>query len=256
MTTSAIKDILEKAYLRYNRIDFIKDDPISIPHAFSKKQDIEIIGFWVAILSWGKREIIIRKGHQLLELMDHSPHKFICQHQASDLKAFSAFKHRTFQEIDTLYFLRFLKHHFQQHESLEEAFLMRPDTDMKNILTNFEAYFFSLTDAPHRTRKHISSPARNSSCKRLNMFLRWMVRKDNNGVDFGIWNKIDPKNLLCPLDVHVHHTATHLGLLKRKQVDWKATQELTEQLRKIDPKDPVKYDFSLFGLGIEGIGKI
>ena len=248
-----IHEFLETAYVQYNRPEFIESDPISLPHLFSKKQDIEIIGFWVAMLAWGQRKTIINKGNQLIELMDGSPHDFIVNHLEEDRKPFLDFKHRTFQATDTLYFLEFLQNFYKKNDSLEAAFAekMSPkDVTTENGLIGFHEQFFSLPDAPQRTRKHIATPARKSSCKRLNMFLRWMVRKDDQGVDFGIWNEIKPSQLLIPLDVHVDRVARKLGLLKRKQTDWKSVLELTAALREFDPNDPVKYDFSLFGAGV------
>ena len=224
-----------------------------MPHLFSKKQDREIIGFWVAMLAWGQRKTIINKGRELIDLMDGAPHDFIVNHQEVDRKRFLKFKHRTFQATDTLYFLAFLSNFYKKNNSLESAFANGIHTDdetVENGLIHFHELFFSLPDAPQRTRKHVATPVRKSTCKRLNMFLRWMVRKDDKGVDFGIWNTIKPSQLLIPLDVHVDRVARNLGLIQRKQTDWKTVLELTEQLRKFDPEDPVKYDFALFGSGV------
>lgn len=255
-----IQEFLENAFDQYNRQEFIKDDPISLPHLFSKKQDIEIIGFWVAMLAWGQRKTIINKGKQLIELMDGAPHDFMVNHQEEERKRFLPFKHRTFQATDTLYFLEFLQNFYKKNTSLETAFLTKnqpakidSSTEVvttENSLIAFHELFFSLPDAPNRTRKHIATPVRKSTCKRLNMFLRWMCRQDDRGVDFGIWNQIKPSQLLIPLDVHVDRVARKLGLLTRKQTDWKSVLELTAALRKFDPEDPVKYDFSLFGSGV------
>lgn len=248
-----VKSFLDKYYRLYNNKDFIKDDPIQIPHRYSKKQDIEITAFWTAILAWGQRKTIINKATELFERMDNSPHDFICNHKEKDLEKFLDFKHRTFQSDDTLYFIYFLRHHYLQSDTLEDAFFADDmtgcDTAHHDGLVRFREYFFSLENHLQRTKKHISSPARKSTCKRLNMFLRWMVRTDKHGVDFGIWNKINPSQLMMPLDVHVDRVARHLGLLKRKQKDWQAVEELTGNLRKLDPKDPVKYDYALFGYG-------
>lgn len=248
--------LLERKFKQYNSFIFIDTDPISIPHRFTQKQDIEIIGFWIAMLSWGNRKSIIASGSKLVELMDGTPHDFVLNHQDKDLKRFLDFKHRTFNATDALYFIEFFKHHYSRHESLEDAFLQTGNPSIgtsvntESMLCGFHDYFFSLQDAPHRTRKHIATPQRNSTCKRLNMFLRWMVRKDKNGVDFGIWKKIKPSQLLIPLDVHVDRTARKLGLIKRKQTDWQTVLELTENLKQFDLKDPVKYDFALFGLSV------
>lgn len=248
-----IREFLDQAVEAYNQPTFIENDPISLPHRFSRKQDIEIIGFWVAMLAWGQRKTIINKGKELIELMDNAPHDFIKNHQETDRKRFLTFKHRTFQATDTLYFLEFLQHFYQQNDSLELAFsngLEMGDLTTEKALAHFHELFFSLPDAPQRTRKHIATPVRKSTCKRLNMFLRWMVRKDDRGVDFGIWNRISPAQLLIPLDVHVDRVARKLGLLTRKQTDWKSVIELTEKLREFEPTDPVKYDYALFGTGV------
>ena len=250
---SNLKILLDECVEKYNRPDFIGSDPILIPHRFTKLQDIEITGFWTAMLAWGQRKTIINKASELIDLMDNAPHDFIVHHQEQDRKRFLHFKHRTFQATDTLYFLEFFQWFYQHHHSLEEAFLknMKPrDPHTGPALEGFQRLFFSLPDAPGRTRKHVPSPASKSSCKRLNMFLRWMVRQDDRGVDFGLWKKIKPSQLLIPLDVHVERIARKTGLLERKQTDWLAVLELTERLRQFDPEDPVKYDFALFGLGV------
>ncbi|MCU0469914.1 MAG: TIGR02757 family protein [Arcicella sp.] len=253
--TSYVADLLEQKYLQYNQPNFISNDPISIPHLFTKKQDIEIMGFWAAVLAWGQRKTIINKCKELIELMDNAPHDFVMNHQESDLKAFLNFKHRTFNATDTLYFIAWFRAFYQQHQSLEEAFLTEnylEQTDTKQHLINFHHRFFNLEDFPERTRKHIATPLRNSSCKRINMFLRWMVRQDDKGVDFGIWKTLKPVQLVCPCDVHVDRVARILGLIKRPKTDWVTAVELTESLKQLDPQDPVKYDFALFGLGVEG----
>lgn len=247
---SDLKIFLDEKVDQFNQPDFIKDDPLGIPHQFTNPQDIEIMGFWAAMLAWGQRVTIINKCRELIELMDGAPFDFIQNHKEEDLKRFLNFKHRTFNSTDTLYFIEFFKNHYQKHRSLETAFITE-DNSPEGHLKHFHNYFFSLDAAPDRTRKHIATPVRNSSCKRLNMFLRWMVRKDNKGVDFGIWSTLSPSQLICPLDVHVDRVARQLGLIKRKQTDWKTAVELTERLKTFDPEDPVKYDFALFGLGIE-----
>jgi len=237
----------------YNRVDFIANDPISIPHNFSKKQDIEIAGFFASIFAWGNRTTIINKCKELLQRMDQSPHDFILQHHQSDLKRLLSFKHRTFNDTDLLYFIQFLKMHYERNSSLETAFnkhLKKAEVNVAPALDGFFRYFFSLPAVPERTKKHIAAPSKNSSCKRLNMFLRWMVRKDHKGVDFGIWKTISPSQLICPLDVHVARVARRFNLLERKQTDWIAALNLTENLKKLDQADPVKYDFALFGLGV------
>uniref|UniRef100_UPI0040480D32 TIGR02757 family protein n=1 Tax=Roseivirga sp. TaxID=1964215 RepID=UPI0040480D32 len=254
MNFETTKAFLDQKVAQYNRPDFIPNDPIVIPHGFSKKEDIEIAGFWAAVLAWGQRITIINKCNELFAAMDHAPHDFILNHKESDLKRFLNFKHRTFNATDTLYFIAFFKDFYTQHASLEEAFVLgmkKGDIDIENGLIHFHNQFFSLPDAPERTQKHIATPARKSACKRLNMFLRWMVRDDNQGVDFGIWNKISPSQLICPCDLHVDRVGRKLGLITRKQTDWQTAQELTVNLRLFDSNDPVKYDFALFGLGIE-----
>jgi uncharacterized protein (TIGR02757 family) len=253
MKREQVYELLERKYREYNSSAFIDTDPISIPHRFSKLQDKEIIGFWVAMLAWGNRKSIIASGNKLVELMDGAPHDFVVNHQEHDLKRFLNFKHRTFNATDALYFIEFFKQHYSSYNSLEDAFAnpgIRKTGNQENRLEAFHNYFFSLEDAPQRTRKHIATPLRGSTCKRMNMFLRWMVRKDKHGVDFGLWKKIKPSQLYIPLDVHVDRTARKLGLIKRKQTDWETVVELTENLKGFDPKDPVKYDFSLFGISV------
>lgn len=245
-----LKALLDAKYREVNVPRFVLDDPISIPRAYSKLQDIEITAFWTAILSWGQRKTIINKCHQLFEMMDGSPYDFIVNHRETDRKIFSEFKHRTFQYTDTLYFLEFLQYYYNEHDSLEDFFVRYKSVE--DALSAFHNYFFSLESAPVRTRKHIASPERKSTCKRLNMFLRWMVRPDESGVDFGLWKRMDTALLMLPLDVHVERVARRLGILKRKQRDWQAVCELTEKMRLFDPYDPVKYDFALYGMGIMG----
>lgn len=249
-----LQDLLDAKVDEYNTRSFIENDPIYIPHLFSKKQDIEIIGFWVAILSWGQRKTIINKGMELLNLMDNSPHDFIINHSEVDRKPFLKFKHRTFQSTDTLYFLEFLQTYYRAHESLEDLFINKNSRDNYTLTTgidNFRDSFFDLPNAPQRTKKHVSSPANNSSCKRINMFLRWMVRSDSSNVDFGLWTNIKPSQLLIPLDVHVLRVARYLGLLDNSdKANWKSVLKLTNKLKKFDSHDPVKYDYALFNMGL------
>lgn len=248
-----LKVFLDEMADHYNGPDFIEKDPVSIPHQFTRLQDIEIIGFWVAMLAWGQRVTIINNARRLIDLMDGAPHDFILQHEEKDRARFSDFKHRTFQYTDTLYFLEFFQWYYRKHDSLEAAFSRHLSTESETVepaLKGFHDLFFSLEHAPQRTRKHIATPARNSTCKRLNMFLRWMVRQDDRGVDFGLWKQIRPRQLLMPLDVHVDRVARKYGLIERKQTDWRTVLELTEKLRAFDAEDPVKYDFALFGLGV------
>lgn len=250
----ALQAFLDLKYNQYNNPDFIGPDPVSIPHQYTTLQDIEITGFWAAVLAWGQRKTIINKCNELFALMDHAPYDFVLNHSENDLKKLLNFKHRTFNTTDTLYFIEFFKWFYSEYDSLEEAFTMSmndQDTTIENGLAGFHNLFFSLPDCPQRTKKHIATPVRNSACKRINMFLRWMVRQDEQGVDFGLWKQIKPSQLICPCDLHVDRVARKLGLITRKQTDWQTALELTENLRKFDPKDPVKYDFALFGLGIE-----
>ncbi|MDX1476366.1 MAG: TIGR02757 family protein [Saprospiraceae bacterium] len=249
----SLKDLLEERVARYNRPSFIASDPICIPHQYSTRQDIEITAFWTAILAWGQRTTIIAKARDLFARMGPSPYEFIVNHRERDRRRFEDFRHRTFQPTDTLYFLAFLQDFYRRHASLETAFTdhagQGPDT-IFTALTNFHETFFAPDWAPRRTRKHVSTPVRGASCKRLNMFLRWMVRRDNQGVDFGLWRRIDPAVLMIPLDVHVHRVALRLGLLHRTQADWKSVELLTAVLREMDPADPARYDFALFGMGV------
>ena len=252
---ASLREFLESKVKQYNTVDFIAADPVCIPHLFSKKQDIEIAGFFAAIFAWGNRTTIINKSKELMGRMDNSPHQFCLQHTSSDLKGLGGFKHRTFNDTDLLYCIHFFNNHYKKHSSLETAFFQRKIASdesgvVESGLNYFRRYFLSLEDLPGRTTKHIASPERHSSCKRLNMFLRWMVRRDKHGVDFGIWKNIHPKDLICPVDVHVARVARHFKLLARKQVDWEAAVQLTKRLRELDPADPVKYDFALFALGV------
>jgi len=247
-----LRDFLEERAAFYNRPDFIALDPISIPHSYRERQDIEIAGFFAAVLAWGQRVTIVRKCKELMERMDSAPYQYITQHQDGDLKSLEGFKHRTFNTTDTLYFVAFLHWFYHGHRSLEEAFSVEPhDKTVEQGLARFHNLFFSLEAFPERTRKHVATPERKSTCKRLNMYLRWMVRNDRRGVDFGIWTNISPAQLICPCDLHVDRVARKLRLIKRRQTDWLTAVELTDNLRKLDPDDPVKYDFALFGLGID-----
>jgi|SRR6218665_56671 len=248
MTKSFI-DFLNKKVDQYNQPSFIKDDPICIPHLFSAKADQEIAGFFAATFAWGNRTTIINKSTELMHLMDMQPHQFCLYHSDNDLKKLLQFKHRTFNTTDLLYFIEFFKYHYSSSKTLETAFTHHGKT-AGEMLSGFHHYFFSLEDVPARTKKHVATPERGSTCKRLNMFLRWMVRRDNKGVDLGIWKNISPSALICPIDLHVARVARKFKMLKRKQTDWEAAVELTEQLRKLDKDDPVKYDFALFTLGV------
>lgn len=252
-----IHQLLDQKVKQYNHIEFIEKDPICIPHLFTKQQDIEIAGFFAAIFAWGNRTTIINKSKELLERMDNAPFAFCTQHQEKDLKKLLGFAHRTFNDTDLLYCVEFFKQHYSKNESLESAFFnsisigsINKTSVVEKALIHFQDYIFSLDDAPARTKKHIASPVSGSTCKRLNMFLRWMVRKDKQGVDFGIWKKISPADLIMPIDVHVARVSRGLGIVKRIQTDWQTAIELTNYCRTLDPKDPVKYDFALFSLGV------
>jgi uncharacterized protein (TIGR02757 family) len=260
VTPEALQRFLDRKLKEYNRPSFVTDDPISIPHGYRKQEDVEIAAFFTAIFSWGNRTTIINKSRELMRLMDDSPHQFILHHTPDDLRKLLSFKHRTFNATDLLYFIEFLRHHYSRFNTLEEAFLRARAPaggwdagaggwDAGAALTAFHHYFFSLDDVPPRTRKHIATPERHSSCKRLNMFLRWMVRQDDNGVDFGCWKRIPMNKLICPLDLHVARVARRFGLLTRGPADWTAALQLTGRLSQLDPEDPVKYDLALFALG-------
>lgn len=248
----SLKELLEQAYLRYHGKDFIDDDPISVPHLYSFRQDIEIAGFFSALISWGNRKSIIKSASLIMQLMDNKPYDFVKNHREKDRRIFEKFVHRTFQYIDTICILDFLQKHYRTYDSLEHAFLRNGEyySSVKDSLIYFHHYVFGLNEYPLRTRKHIATPAKGSTCKRLNMFLRWMVRKDESGVDFGLWQHIPTKDLMIPLDVHVEKVCRRIGILQRKQRDWKAVEEITHCLRMLDPMDPVRYDYALFGMGV------
>ncbi len=269
LKSSDLKEFLDEKYEQYNRIDFIDSDPISIPRKFTKKEDIEIAGFLAATIAWGQRVTIINNADKLMKLMNNNPFEFVMNASIKDLKRFADFKHRTFNGVDAVFFMKALQNIYKKHGGLQNAFYQsndNADVNLQSAITNFRTIFFSIPHPP-RTGKHISNPSENSAAKRLCMYLRWMVRTDKRGVDFGLWTGTDPiskkdkssisknnfhlpANLMCPLDVHSGNTARKLGLLTRTQNDWKAVEELTASLKKLDPADPVKYDFALFGLGV------
>lgn len=247
-----MKNLLELKADQYNKPGFIDDDPIAVPHIFSRKEDIEIAGFLAATIAWGQRKTIVTNARKLMFLMDNSPHDFILNFKQSDLKPFGKFVHRTFNAVDCEYFLWSLKNIYQNHQGIEKVFSAAIDPEDPTVyraIMYFRKIFFEL-EHPLRSTKHIANPEKNASAKRINMFLRWMVRKDNNGVDFGLWSKISPAQLVCPLDVHSGSVARRLGLLLIKAASWKAAIELTANLRQFDAEDPVKYDFALFGMGV------
>lgn len=250
MTKKELQEFLDEKAVFYNQPKFIESDPIQIPHLFSQKEDIEIAGFLVATIAWGNRKSIINNGNKLMDLMDHAPFDFVMNHSEKDLITLSHFVHRTFNGSDLGYFIRALKHMYSNHGGLEHVFAKQAESEtLQKAIHEFKKLFFSL---PHltRTEKHVSDPLKNSAAKRINLYLRWMVRPNDTGVDFGIWKSLLPSQLSCPLDVHSGNVARKLGLLKRKQNDGKALFELDTSLRKMDPNDPVKYDFALFGLGV------
>jgi len=247
---SELKSFLDYKVEQYNSPGFIKTDPIQIPHQFSKKEDIEIAGFLTATIAWGNRKSILNNATKLMELLEHSPFDFVMNHSETDLISLENFVHRTFNGTDLQYFVQSLKNIYLEHDGLEAVFTKYAEANsLQMSIHQFKQLFFEL---PHlsRTQKHVSDPLKNSAAKRINMFLRWMIRNDAAGVDFGIWKSLSPAQLSCPLDVHSGNTARKLGLLKRKQNDGKALLELDHSLRKLDPIDPVKYDFALFGLGV------
>jgi len=260
---SFLKTLLDTRAAFYEAPAFIPPDPISIPHRFARRQDVEIAGLFAAMLAWGHRSMIIRNTARILAWMDDAPHDFILHHSEEDLKRFLPFAHRTFNATDLLYTIHFLRHHYRRNESLENAFFpeetsaqsrrgteqAQHENRVQQGLEHFHNYFFSLPDAPARTRKHIPTPARGSACKRLCMYLRWMVRP--GPVDFGLWKRISPADLICPLDTHSARVAFRLGLLTREKADWKAATELTASLRALDAQDPARYDFALFSLGAD-----
>jgi len=247
-----LKELLDEKVRLYNQPSFIAGDPVSVPHQFVKKEDIEISGLFAAVLAWGNRTTIINNCNKLMQWMGHAPHEFILHHRDTDLRPFVHFVHRTFNATDLLYFISFLKFHYTKYSTLEDAFV--PDkkytaTNVEEALVHFHNYFFSI-EHPERTKKHVATPARKSACKRINMYLRWMVRNDQCGVDFGLWKKIAPHQLVCPLDVHVARVAHRLQLLPDVQSNWKNAVMLTGLLKQFNPSDPAMYDYALFGLGM------
>lgn len=273
-----VKDFLEESYLKFNQKSFIENDPVCIPHRFSKKEDIEIAAFFAATIAWGNRKSIIQNANKLMLLMDEAPHDFVLHHSKKDVKPFEKFVHRTFNGTDCIFFIDSLRHIYKNKGGLEAVFsqghfdkpnvlsrpLSKPKrqdnealTEVKNIKSNIIHFRNVFLETKHlsRSEKHISNPDKNSSAKRLCMFLRWMVRRDKKGVDFGIWKNISPAELCLPLDVHTGNVSRALGLLRRNQDDWKAVEEITSVLCELDKNDPVKYDFALFGLGVDGFLK-
>lgn len=250
MTIDELKDFLEEKVIQYNTLDFIDSDPVQIPHQFHTKEDIEIAGFLAATIAWGNRKMIINNAHKMMNLLGNSPYDFVMNHTENDLEKFEGFVHRTFNADDLRVFIRSLKHIYTKYGGLENIFVTyQSEESLQEAISKFKTLFFE-TNSLDRTKKHISDPLNNSAAKRINMWLRWMVRNDANGVDLGIWNSISTSKLSCPLDVHSGNVARKLGILTRKQNDAKAVIELDNKLRQMDNYDPVKYDFALFGLGV------
>ena len=252
MTANEIKSFLDEKVELYNNPNFIESDPIQIPHLFSQKEDIEIAGFLSATIAWGNRKMIIKNAHRMMDLMGNTPFDFVMSHTENDLERLETFVHRTYNSLDFQYFIKSLKNIYTNHNGLEAVFykgqLNNDSRAMQTSISEFKKVFFEL---PHlsRTEKHISDPMGNSAAKRINMFLRWMVRSNIKGFDFGIWKSIESSSLIIPLDVHTGNIATKLGLISTKQFSWKTNEELISKLREFDPIDPAKYDFALFGLG-------
>lgn len=250
MTQTELKDFLDEKVAQYNHPSFLENDPIQIPHTFSKKEDIEISGFLTATIAWGNRKSIITNAQRMMQLLDNAPHDFVLNHSSTDLESLDPFVHRTFNGIDFRYFIKSLRNIYQNHGGLESVFAEHQEKDsLQSAISKFKTVFFELPYAK-RSEKHVSDPIKGSAAKRINMFLRWMVRDNSTGVDFGIWKSLKSNQLSCPLDVHSGNVARKLELLNRKQNDAKALMELDQNLRKLDSEDPVKYDFALFGLGV------
>jgi uncharacterized protein (TIGR02757 family) len=250
MNFSELKEFLDEKVTLYNNPNFIESDPIQIPHLFNQKEDIEIAGFLSATIAWGNRKMIIKNSHRMMELMGNAPYDFVLSHTDEDLARLETFVHRTFNGQDFRCFISGLKNIYENHHGLESVFNKHQEIDsLQKSIHEFKKIFFEI---PHlaRTQKHISDPLNNSAAKRINMYLRWMIRQDTKGVDLGIWKSISPSVLSCPLDVHSGNVARKLDILTRKQNDGKALAELDLKLRELDPNDPVKYDFALFGLGV------
>jgi len=243
-----LKSFLEEKYIQYNTKSFITGDPIEVPHMFSNNADIEISGFLTAVISWGRRHAITKSGKELIRMMDYEPEVFVKHASEHEIATLNRFAYRTFSGLDAMTFILATRNIINEYGSLEKAFFSPYEDDMALIISRFKKRFFAIEHLP-RTLKHLPDPMKNSAAKRINMFLRWMIRKDLNGVDFGIWESTRADKLICPLDLHSGQVARKLNLLSRKQNDWKAALELTQNLRLFDPEDPVKFDFALFGLG-------
>jgi uncharacterized protein (TIGR02757 family) len=249
LTKTELKEFLDDKVNEFNTVNFIEPDPISVPHRYSIKEDIEIASFLASSIAWGNRKMITKNGHRMMDLLGDSPYDFVMSHQEHQLERLDSFVHRTFNSEDLKYFIKALKHIYSNHGGLESIFIKyQTENSLQPAIHELNRIFFEI-EHPLRTKKHVADPMRGSVAKRINMNLRWLCRKDNKGVDFGIWD-INPAKLSCPLDVHSGNVARKLGLLNRKNNDLKALEELDKSLRELDPYDPVKYDFALFGLGI------
>lgn len=250
MNSIELKEFLDAKVEQYNHPQFVESDPIQIPHQFSKKEDIEISAFLTATIAWGNRKSIISNAYRMMELLDHNPYDFVVNHSQNDVSSLNSFVHRTFNAEDFACFIDGLQYLYKHYDGLEPSFVpQKSENSMQPSISRFKQCFFEVPH-PIRSTKHISDPMRGSAAKRINMFLRWMVRPNTTAVDFGLWKSISPSLLSCPLDVHSGNVARKLGLLKRKQNDAVALAELDKNLRKLDPLDPAKYDFALFGLGV------
>ncbi|TWP26645.1 TIGR02757 family protein [Apibacter muscae] len=250
MNFDELKLFLDEKFEEYNHHRFIETDPIQIPHQFTSKEDIEIIGFLIATIAWGNRKSILKSSEKMVNYLEGEPYNFILNHTENDLKKIEGCVHRTFNSEDLIYFIKSLQNIYKNRGGLEKIFSThKNESNTFYAIERFRKVFFEILPL-QRTQKHVSSPLKNSSSKRINMYLRWMVRKDNKGVDFGLWQSISPSQLMCPLDIHSGNTARTLKLLNRNQNDWKSVVELTNNLKKFDKDDPVKYDYSLFGLGV------
>ncbi len=259
MTNEALRLWAEEQRRRFHLPSFVERDPIQVPRSFQRLQDVEIAAFFTSLMAWGRRDLIIRSAKRLMERMDNAPFDFVRGYGAADWRQIEGFVHRTLQASDVLYMLRWLRLYYEQQESLQTAFsrhLSTSDTDITQALVGFRKEFFSLPEAPKRTEKHLSSPEKGgSACKRLCMFLRWLVRVDTaeEGVDLGLWREISPRQLIMPLDVHVLRVANRLGLCGNLKPNWQSAQTLTARLREWSAADPLKYDFAFFGAGEAGV---
>ncbi len=252
MEYNELKALLEESYQKYNTLEFIETDPIQVPHSFSKKENIEISAFLSATIAWGNRKMIIKNAKKMMQILDNNPFDFIINAQKKDFDTIEPFVHRTFQNVDFVFFLKSLQNIYKNKGGLEKVFYegYKKNKSVKDAIANFREVFFAIPH-PHRTQKHVADVERNSAAKRINLFLMWLVRKDNVRVHFGLWNKINSADLMLPLDVHTAKMSRALNLLTRTQNDWRAVEELTNNLKKFDPIDPTKYDFAIFGLDLD-----